>query len=134
MWDVYNTSVEIGGPICLYNAKPEYWYKWLGEEWYNAHAQRMAELGNKISFHAISQEGDHMFIANSFGEYRWFPKNIFLDKSFYAYGNKLGFLNFEKDALNIFVIEQEDFTSAFRVLFNIAWEEKAMIPPKDNFQ
>lgn len=130
MWDVYNTSCEMGGPICLYNARPFYWYKWLGKEWYDDHAKRMASLGSKIQFHAISQENDDMFIANSFGEYRWLSKDLFLDKSFYAYGNKLGFLNFEKESLNIFVVEHEDFAKAFRVLFDIAWEYKAIIPPK----
>lgn len=130
MWDVYNTSHEMGGDIRLYNARPAYWYKWLGEDWYKEHSARMEQLGNKINFHAISQENDDLFIAGNFGEYRWFPKDLFLDKSFYSYGNKLGFLNFEKESLNIFVVEQEDFAKAFRILFDIAWDKQAIIPPK----
>ena len=130
MWDVYNVSSELGGPIRLYNARPSNWFKWLGEEWYTAHAQRMASLKDTISFHAISQENDEMFIAGNFGEYRWIPEGLFIDKSFYAYGNKLGFLNFDKDALNIIVLESIDFANAFRNLFDIAWETKTIIPPR----
>lgn len=135
MWDVYNTANDQGGDIRLFNARPEYWYKWLGKEWYQEHAARMATLSDKITFHAISRENDHLFIAAPFGEYRWFPKELFNEKAFYAYGNKLGFLNFEKDTLEIFVIEQSDFTNGFKVLFEIAWEKMAIIPKdiKDTF-
>jgi DNA-binding XRE family transcriptional regulator len=130
MWDVFNTSSEMGGDIRLFNARPEYWFKWLGKEWYEAHANRMQAIADKISFRAISCEDDTLFIASSFGEYRWFPKNLFNEKAFYAYGNKIGFLNFEKETLNIFVIEHKDFTDAFRVLFEIAWDTMAIIPPE----
>ena len=113
MWDVYNTCSETGGRICLYNARPSNWYKWLGQEWYEEHAKRMASLGDKIEFHAISQEDDDLFIAGSFGEYRWLSKDLFLDKAFYAYGDKLGFLNFEKESLNIFVVEHNEQWKSF---------------------
>jgi len=128
MWDVYNTCNDQGGDIRLFNARPEYWHKWLGKEWYEEHANRMKSISDKITFHAISRENDDLFIASSFGEYRWFPENLFNEQSFYAYGNKLGFLNFEKETVNIFVIEQNDFTHGFRVLFEIAWNHMAIIP------
>ena len=112
MWDVYQDSSENGCDICLFNARPEYWTKWLGEEWYNEHANRMSAITDKnVTFRGIAREDDTNFIANSFGEYRWFPKELFNEKSFYAYGDKLGFLNFEKDTLDIFVIDHRDFTS-----------------------
>jgi transcriptional regulator with XRE-family HTH domain len=133
MWDVYNTCSDLGGDIRLFNARPEYWYKWLGAEWYQGHSERMQTIADKTTFHAISREGDDLFIANSFGEYRWFPKELFSEKAFYAYGNKLGFLNFEKETLNIVVIEHVDFANAFRVLFEIAWDTIAIIPPKKGF-
>lgn len=128
MWDVYNTSNDMGGDIRLFNAKPAYWHKWLGKEWYQSHAKRMEGISNKVTFHAISCENDDLFIANNFGEYRWFPKDLFSEKAFYAYGNKLGFLNFEQDTMNIFVIEHSDFADAFRVLFEIAWDNVAIVP------
>ena len=127
MWDVYNTSNEIGGPIRLYNAKPSNWHTWLGAEWYSEHAARMESIKDKITWHAISKEGDDLFIAGGFGEYRWIPQDMFIDKSFYAYGNKLGFLNFEENALNIIVLENQDFADAFRNLFEIAWDSQTII-------
>lgn len=131
MWDVYNTASEQGGDICLYNARPQYWYEWLGEEWYHSHASRMTNIKDKITFHAISNENNPLFIASDFGEYRWFPNDLYNDKAFYAYGDKLGFMNFEDNSVNIVVIEHADFANAFRTLFKIAWDNVAIIPQKE---
>lgn len=129
MWDVYHTAADKGCDIRLFNARPSYWLKWLGEEWYTGHANRMAAIKDKkITFRGIARENDTNFIASSFGEYRWFPKELFNEKSFYSYGSKIGFLNFEKDTLDIFVIEHADFAYGFNVLFDIAWDKIAIIP------
>ena len=132
MWDVYNVAADRGGDIRLFNARPEYWYKWLGEEWYNDHAARMEMVKDKINFRAVSNEDNNLFIANRFGEYRWFPNELFNDKAFYAYGTKLAFLNFGPNTLNIVVIENTDFADAFRNLFDIAWDNVAIIPKDTN--
>src|SRR5690606_4329033 len=91
MNDVYVTSRDKGGLICLHNAKPSNWTKWLGEDWFAMHSERMAKLENKIDFRITTVSGTQNFISASFAEYRWFPEELFNDQSVYAYGDKLAF-------------------------------------------
>ncbi len=127
MNDVYERSKIIGGDICLFNGVPAYFYKWLGEEWYNAHAKRMSELKN-LKAKIIVKEGEELLIASNFAEYRWFPKEMFHEKTLYAYGDSLGFLSFTEDDVHIRVIKQADLADSFRILFNIAWDSVAIVP------
>lgn len=131
--DVYQTVSKTGGELCLYNAIPQNWIKFLGKEWYATHNKRMTDLGHKIRVKITACEGETGFISTDFAEYRWFPKELFNKRAFYAYGDKLGFLNFEEEDVQILVLQQEEFTKGFRVLFNIAWDHVAILPPsKDN--
>jgi transcriptional regulator with XRE-family HTH domain len=127
---LYETAKEYGGEIVLFNAKPSNWYKWLGEEWFNAHSKRMQDLGDKITFKITAKQGENLFISRGFAEYRWFPEEILSDRALYAYGDNLGFVNFEDDKVSVIILKQADFAQAFRVLFNIAWDNVAVIPDK----
>jgi len=128
---IYETAQKVGGEFVLFNANPINWYKWLGEEWFNAHSKRMRELGDKINFKITSKEGEHLFISQDFAEYRWFPKELFSDRALYAYADKIAFVNFEKDNVSVIVLTQTDFANAFKVLFNIAWEGVAIVPENE---
>ena len=127
MDDVYYTAQEHGGEFRLHNARNLNWYKWLGEDWYNAHAKRMSELEN-INFKITTEEGDSNFIGNSFAEYKWWPQELFNERSFYAYGDKLAFLNFMEDDIEITVLHNAEFYRGFVVLFDIAWDHVTMTP------
>jgi transcriptional regulator with XRE-family HTH domain len=126
MEDVYNTANKIGGEICLFNARPIYWYRFLGTEWYVEHAKRMEQIRDKFVFKVTAEEGEDLLIGKSFAEYRWFPSTMFNERAFYAYGNKLAFLSFENENVQILVFENKEFTNAFRVLFNIGWDNVAI--------
>ncbi|HEY8964030.1 MAG TPA: helix-turn-helix transcriptional regulator [Alphaproteobacteria bacterium] len=125
---LYETAKTFGGEIVLFNAYPPHWIKWLGEEWFDMHSKRMADLGDKISMHITSREGENLFISKAFAEYRWFPQELFGDRAMYAYGDNLAFVNFEENNVSVVVLKQSDFSKAFRVLFNIAWEKVAIKP------
>jgi len=125
---LYDTAKSFGGEIVLFNAYPPHWIKWLGQEWFDMHAKRMADLGNKINFKITSREGEHQFISRDFAEYRWFPEELFGDRALYAYADNLAFVNFEDTNVSVVVLKQSDFAKSFRVLFNIAWEKVAMTP------
>jgi transcriptional regulator with XRE-family HTH domain len=130
MDDIYEVARTQGGEFCLHNAKPENWYKWLGEEWFKMHSERMAALAGKISFKITAEEGNTLFISNEFAEYRWFPLALFHEDCIYAYGDKLAFVNFSSDEVLIRILVDKAFAEGFRVLFNIAWKDVAIIPPK----
>lgn len=126
MDDVYKVAQEEGGEICLHNAKPDNWYKWLGNEWYEEHSKRMSELGETIDVKITAEKGNLNFIANSFAEYRWMPDELFNEQSFYAYGDRLALMSFKEDDVEILVIKNRQFKEGFVGLFNVAWKEAAI--------
>lgn len=128
MDDVYEVAKEQGGPICLYNAKPENWHLYLGEEWYQMHSERMQMIQDNYDFKVSVNEGEQTFIGKDFVEYRWFPKELFNEQSFYAYGDRLAFLNFGNDDVQVNVFKNQDFADGFRALFNIAWKHVSVKP------
>jgi len=130
MNDVYITARDVGGEIVLFNAKPEFWYKFLGEDWYKAHSERMKAIKGNFNFKVTTDIGEELFIGKAFVEYRWFSENVPGNKAFYCYGNKLAFLNFEEDDVRVLVISQNEIADAFRILFNKAWKSDTIIPSK----
>lgn len=129
MHDIYNSAKTNGGTICLHNARPSNWYKWLGQEWFNMHSERMHALGNKIDFRITAEEGSTQLISSAFAEYRWFPKELFNQQSIYAYENKLAFLTFKEDDVVIRILDNKEFSDGFRILFDIAWDTVAIKIP-----
>ena len=128
MDDVYEKARDLGGEISLFNGMPKLFNKLLGEDWYQMHARRMDEVKGNYNFRIMVKEGEELFIAGDFAQYRWFPGNLFREKTFYAYGNTLAFMSFSEDDVEIRMITQADFADSFRVLFNIAWDHVAMVP------
>lgn len=128
--DVYETVKAVGGEICLFNGMPQKLIQWLGEDFYKMHAERMDAISKTFTFKIVIEEGDDQFIARSFAEYRWFPKERFNDRTLYCYGDKLAFLSFPKDSVRILVMQQGDIAASFRELFNIAWENVAVEPQR----
>lgn len=123
--DLYITVKEVGGDICLHNAKPDNWIKWLGPDWFKMHADRMGDLKGKITYKITCEEGSTNLISSGFAEYRQFPKGMSSSQCIYAFAHKLAFVNFEEDDVMIRVLEDRSFADGFRVLFNIAWENVA---------
>jgi len=128
MDDVYETAKTQGGEICLHNARPANWLKWLGVEWNTMHTNRMLELG-KLNFKITAGHDDYQMIGKH-AEYRWLPPEMWNDQSFYAYGDRLGLLNFEEQSVHIVVMYNRKFADGFRKLFNVVWESVATTPPK----
>ncbi|MCB1537959.1 MAG: helix-turn-helix transcriptional regulator [Rhodospirillales bacterium] len=123
---LYETAKAYGGEIVLFNAHPEEWQKWLGQEWFAMHSKRMADLGDKISFRITANSGEQNFISREFAEYRWFPEEFMSRRAMYAYADYIAFVNFEESNVSVIALKQTDFANAFRVLFNIAWDKVAL--------
>ena len=124
MDDVYETANDQGGEIVLFNGFPDMLTRWLGEDWYKAHAKRMKKIKNNFTFRVTLMDHTAKQIGSSFANYRYFPTGVKNKNTIYVYGNKTAFLSFEKD-VSIVSIEQDGIADAFRELFNIAWDSKA---------
>jgi transcriptional regulator with XRE-family HTH domain len=127
--ETYQYLRENGGIVCLHNAKPEYWYKWLPKEWYEMHSNRLNKLGDSIDFRITSEHGNTLFISQAFAEYRWFPQEYFSDQPIYSYGDIIAFVNFEEHDLTINILKNEKFAKGVQALFNIAWDKVSETPP-----
>ncbi len=130
MDDVYETAKTQGGDIYLFNSRPRLWHEWLGEEWYEMHSQRMKSLGDKVNVKITVEEGDDVLILKT-AKHKWFPQGLYKNKIFYAYGDRLAFLDFEEESLRIIVIKQKEFSDIFRVLYDVAWENVATGVPSE---
>lgn len=128
MDDVYQIASTQGGEICLHNAKPANWIKWLGVEWNTMHTNRMLSITKKMDFKITAGHDDYQMIGKH-AEYRWLPQEMWNDQSFYAYGDRIALLNFEEDSVHIVVMHNRKFADGFRKLFNVAWNNVTLIPP-----
>lgn len=129
MDDVYETTKKQGGNLCLMNADPNLWIKWLGKDWYHdVHVPRMEELMPHMTARMIIKNKNYNFIGRRFGEYRWMPDNIWNQNSFYSYGDKIGFMNFDDSDIKIFVLKHRKFAETFSFLFHLVWDQYTIIP------
>lgn len=129
MDEVYDVAKTQGGEICLHNAKPANWIKWLGVEWNLMHTERMVAIKDRLDFKITAGHNDYQMIGKH-AEYRWLPKEMWNDQSFYAYGDRIALLNFEEDSVHIVVMHNKKFADGFRSLFNVAWDNVTIKPPK----
>lgn len=104
------------------------WEKWMGpEKWLN-HTNRMTKDKVLMDVRIITKEGDNHFPASDYSQYKWFSESVFNDQSFYSYHDRLAFLNFENNTVEILIIKQMDFAKGYRTLFDIAWEHGTIAP------
>lgn len=131
--DVFHTAHKYGtikNPCKIYvsNAAHRNWIKWMGEEGWSAHVKRMFQIKDKMDIRIIVKENDTFFPASSYSNYRWFPEKLFNDRAFYSYHDKLAFLNFQQDSVDITIMRQAEFAEGYRKLFEIAWDTVAINP------
>ncbi len=135
--DVYDTIVETGTPknptqLFMYNVEQSNWTKWMGEERWKSHYERMSERKECIDCRTILKEGDWYFPSDAWTTYKWFPKEIFSNKTFYSYGTKLAFLEFSEDNIEIMIMNNAEFAEGYKNLFQIAWTRVATFPKNND--
>lgn len=122
MEDVYQTIKRLGGEICVSNVDERNWIKWMGEDVYAVHKDKMNELDN-FNFKITIKEGDDFFIASGIAEYRWLPADKYNSQSCYAYGNKMANIDFSNpDDVTVSVLTATGSADGFRNIFGIAWD------------
>lgn len=128
MDDVYETAKKTGGEFCLFNGLPTELQKVLGDEWYEQHAQRMMDIKDNYDFKVTVKEGEKLLIGKNFATYRYFPEEMFHNRTIYVYGKKIAFMHFSEENRRVLVLKQPEIADSFRVLFNIAWNNVAIEP------
>lgn len=123
--ELYQTAADLGGELCLFNGTPARLTDWLGEDWYDMHNKRMEKLAGKFEYKIIVKEGETHFPASNYAEYRFFPEELFNEKTIYILGNKVFFRDKSDDQISMIRIEQADLAKSMQILFNVAWEHVA---------
>lgn len=137
MTDIAEHAKTTGGQISLFNARPINWLNWIDEDWfYNTYSKTLASLGSKIDMRIIAVEGETELISKGHAENRFLPKHYFINenRSIYTYSNKIAFVNFDSNDLEISLLENKDFAIGVQILFNIAWDRVAIKPPTSQSQ
>jgi len=134
--DVYFTAISHGTKeeptkVYLSNVVHANWEKWMGHKKWQNHAERMTKNRDLMDVKIIVEEGDFHFPAADYSEYKWFSNRAFNDQSFYSYHDRLVFLNFENDNVEILIIKHMDFAKGYRHLFEIAWEHGTITPSQN---
>lgn len=129
--DLYTVITATGGEICLFNGVSTQVTKWLGEDYLKMHVERMLTVTTPFNFKVVVKEGDSVFFGLQYCTYKWFPETLFNDKTIYIYGNKVAFITFKKDDVEVIVIDQEELAECQRLFFDLAWNYIAMETPKN---
>ncbi|MBI1301216.1 MAG: hypothetical protein GC137_06090 [Alphaproteobacteria bacterium] len=125
MDDVYETCKNVGGDVCLFNSKPRLWTKYLGQEWYNMHAKRMADLGDQIRFRIIVSPEETEFVLG-IAEHRYIEGLKWNECITYIYGNKSAIIDFSNDDINIIVNNISRTKENDKFKFDLLWENVAV--------
>ncbi|MBL3677663.1 MAG: helix-turn-helix transcriptional regulator [Alphaproteobacteria bacterium] len=130
MEDVCRTA-QNGGDVRLYNARPENWLRWVTVDWFKGYTRRMASAAGTFTMHILAEEGNTKLISSGHAVHRWFPKKLFIseNESLYVYGDRLGFVTFGPDNVEIQILQSPKFASGVRALFDVAWDYVGIVPP-----
>lgn len=123
--ELYHIAKTTGGELCLFNGVPSKLSEWVGDEWYEMHKARMAEVDNDFCYKIIVKEGEVDLAAVDYAQYKFFPENLFHNKTIYILGNIVFFRDEEHKELRLIRLEQTELSKTMRVLFDIAWENVA---------
>lgn len=123
IWDVYETTKKFGGQIFVSNVDETKFTQALGKEIDDLYMEKMQDLRKEqpFEFKILIKEGDTNFVASTYAQYRWIPKEQFFSTPFYVYADKLAFLLLD-DEVTIHVIQNEEIANAQRAQFTLAWD------------
>lgn len=131
--DVYATITQHGTSqkpvqVFLSNVNHENWIKVLGAESWKRHADRMKDSKTMMDVRILVKDGDTKFPASEYAQYKWLSSDKFNEKSIYSYHDKLAFIDFKVDDVEVVIIRQPAFAEGYRALFQITWDHYAKDP------
>ncbi len=120
--EVYETARDFGDDICIMHVGAGRFKDWLGDDWWEMHAERMTKIKDNFRLRVLHAENDtNRKIARNFGEYKCLPENKMTDRSIYVYSSKVCLI-YKEDPIKLRLIDDRDFSMLLRNLFDIAWD------------
>ncbi|WP_262694695.1 helix-turn-helix domain-containing protein [Kordiimonas aquimaris] len=124
---IYAAAQEEGAQLCIHNGVSHLVMDTLGADYVAMHKERMNAIKDNFTFRVIVEQGDDAYMGNDYCEYRWFPKDLAIDKTKFIYGSKLAYVDFD-DGIEIIVINNKKIAQSARTDFNVVWEQLAKEP------
>lgn len=115
---VYQTVISGNSDIYACNIDEQLFEKWSGDR-ANEHLERMKKVNN-LRCKVLLKEGDLNFIASSYAEYKWLPRDLFSSVPFYVFGHKLAIILFNEEP-KIIVLNNSAVTEAYKKQFTGLW-------------
>lgn len=118
--NVYNSLKDLdSAEVLVSNVEEDKFIKLAGST-AEGHMQRMSALKN-VRYKVLLREGDTNFLASTYAEYKWLPRDYFYSVPFYAFGDKLAIILFDVEPV-IIIHNFPAITEAFKVQFKAMWE------------
>ncbi len=108
-----------GAEFLVCNVDEVQFMKWQSQDVLDDHAQNILDAG--VKYKIIIKAGDSYMPASSYAEYRWADEGQFYSVPLYIYGDKVGFIAFEDDDVNVFVVQNQTLSDLCRKQFNEMW-------------
>lgn len=122
MDSVYEFASKKGGKISIINGSTDEFIKWLGKDWYEKHAARMATVKDNIAFRIITGRQSQE-IAAGFATYKTIPGRDFSPQTIYLFGDNIGFFIFSEDSLKILVTNHKEIADTLHYMFDLMWDK-----------
>ena len=103
----------------VYNVDESQFLKWGGDD-VPRHVTRMESIDG-ICSKILVEEGCSNVVASDYAEYREVSKDLFGSMPLYIYADKTALIVFDKEEIEIYVIDQAEVTKYFRDRFILKW-------------
>lgn len=125
--DIDSTALSLGtDEFLVCNVDERDFLKWLSDESTYRHYATINRTA--VTYRILIVEGDDYMPGKNFtAEYRWTPDDQFYSVPFYVYGNKVAYIGFEENDVNVFVVENSFLSQLCRKQFEEMWE-RSLIP------
>lgn len=97
MYELLYEAAQEGGDLCLHNGVSHLAIDTLGPDYVALQQERMKKIKDRFRFRVILEEGDDTYMGAGYCEYKWFPKEHFVDKTKYIFGAYLAYIDFDND-------------------------------------
>jgi len=120
--DIYETvSTHPHPDVCIANVDELLFQKWLSD--YEAvHIARMAQLAPQ-RYKVLLKENDLNLRSSEYSEFRWVDNSQFADTCVYIYGDKTAFIDFDKNTVNVTMVDSANVSRALRRMFEATWTD-----------
>ena len=126
--DIDNTATQHPEKDVLVTSVAEKdFLKWMSKSTQKNH---LAAIKNaNIQYKILIGENDTKTPGKQFNaEYKWIPKDQFYSVPYYVYGDKVALISFEKDDVDVFVIQHKSIVDLCRRQFQEMWDRAKDIP------